>query len=96
MTQRANVALRIAPLALVLIFLVVCGAHIGGITHDDARGVHSLATVIVIAVAVALALQAAATRSNALLDGAPTKRWAPVASPVTPGSDPGVLRPLRC
>jgi hypothetical protein len=50
--KKTHVALRIALLALILVFVVVCGAHLGGLSHDDAGGVHSIATAILIAVAV--------------------------------------------
>jgi magnesium-transporting ATPase (P-type) len=50
--RKTHVALPIALLALILVFVVVCGAHLGGLSHDDAGGVHSIATAILIAVAV--------------------------------------------
>jgi hypothetical protein len=42
-------------------FSIVCGAHLGGLRHDDSGGAHSINTAFAIAVAVALVLQAAAS-----------------------------------
>ena len=96
MNKKSHVALRIALLALILIFLVVCGAHLGGLSHDDIGGVHSIATAIVIVIAVGLVLQAAANREGVRPDQAAGRhgplfgRWA------MPRGLTGVLTPLRC
>src|SRR5947207_15606070 len=44
--------------------MIVCGLHLGGLSHDDGNGKHSIATAIVVALAIALALQAAANREG--------------------------------
>jgi uncharacterized membrane protein YoaK (UPF0700 family) len=96
MNKKSHVALRIALLALILIFLVVCGAHLGGLSHDDAGGVHSIATAIVIAVAVALVVQAPANREGVLPDQATGKHGPLFGRRAMPRGLTGVLTPLRC
>ena len=96
MNKKSHVALRIALLALILIFLVVCGAHLGGLSHDETGGVHSIATAIVIAVAVGLVLQAAANREGVRPDQATGKHGPLFGRRAMPRGLTGVLTPLRC
>ena len=96
MSKKGHVALRPALLALILIFLVVCGAHLGGLSHDEASGVHCIATAIFIAFAVAVVLQAAANRETARPDHATGERGPLFDRRATPRRLTGVLTPLRC
>src|SRR6266478_8723084 len=36
--EKTHVALRIALLGLIMVFVIVCGAHLGGLRHDDSGG----------------------------------------------------------
>jgi membrane protein YdbS with pleckstrin-like domain len=96
MNKKTHVALRIALLALILVFVVVCGAHLGGLRHDDAGGVHSIATAIVIAVAVVLVLRAAANREGVRPHQATLEHGPLFGRRAMPGRLTGVLTPLRC
>ena len=96
MNKKGPLALRIAVVALILIFLVVCGAHLGGLSHDDASGVHCIATAIVIALAVVLVMQAAARREGVRLDQATGEHGPVFGSRATLRTLTGVLTPLRC
>jgi len=96
MNKKAHVAIRITLLALILVFMIVCGLHLGGLSHDDGNGKHSIATAIVVALAIALVLQAAANREGvwphqATGEHGPFSGYGP-----TPRHLPGVLTPLRC
>ena len=95
MNKKGHV-LRIAVLALILIFLVVCGAHLGGLSHDDGGGVHSMATAIVIAVAVALVLQAASNREGVRPDQTTGKQGPLFGRSAMSSGRTGILTPLRC
>ena len=96
MNRKRHVALRIALLALILVFVVVCGAHLGGLSHDDGGGVHSIATAIVIAVAVVLVLQAAANWEGVRPHQATGKHGPLFGRRAMPDRFTGVLTPLRC
>ena len=96
MNKKAHVGIRITLLALILVFMIVCGLHLGGLSHDDGNGKHSIATAIVVALAIALVLQAAANREGvwphqATGEHGPFSGYRP-----TPRHLPGVLTPLRC
>ena len=96
MHKKAHVAIRITLLALILIFLVVCGAHLGGLSNDEASGVHCIATAIFIAFAVAVVLQAAANRETGRPDHATGEHGPLSGRRATPRRLTGVLTPLRC
>jgi len=96
MNKKGPLALRIAVVALILIFLVVCGAHLGGLSHDDASGVHCIASAIVIALAVVLVMQAAARSEGVRLDQATGEHGSLFGSRATLRTLTGVLTPLRC
>jgi hypothetical protein len=87
--------LRVTLLALILIFLVVCGAHLGRLSHDETGGVHCIATAIFIAFAVAAVLQAAANRETARPDHAMGELGPLSGRRATPCRLTGVLTPLR-
>jgi hypothetical protein len=96
MNRKGPLALRVALLALILIFLVVCGAHLGGLSHDEAGGVHCIATAIFIAFAVAVVLQAAANRETARPDHATGEHGPLSGRRTTLRRLTGVLTLLRC
>ena len=96
MNKKGPLALRIALLALILIFLVVCGAHLGGLSHDDASGMHCIATAIFIAFAVAVVLKDAANRETGRPDHATGEHGPLSGRRATLRQLTGVLTPLRC
>ncbi len=96
MNKKAHVAIRITLLALILVFMIVCGLHLGGLSHDDGNGKHSIATAIVVALAIALALQAAANREGVWPHQATGEHGLFSGYRPTPRRLTGVLTPLRC
>ncbi|GAC1364085.1 MAG: hypothetical protein NVSMB32_06270 [Actinomycetota bacterium] len=88
-------AIRIGLLGLLLVFLVVCGAHVGGLSHDAASGTHSLEVGIVIVWGAVLGLGALAAPQPVLRWGG-GEPWTAVAPWAASGMNRGVLIPLRC
>jgi len=93
--KRGHFAVRIAVVALLLVFLVVCGAHLGGLSHDDAGGLHSIAMAVVTFLAVALLLGAAA-RAGAQRHRSTGGSLAAYAFRAAVAWIQGISRPLRC
>src|SRR5881227_279161 len=88
MNKKAHVAIRITLLALILVFMIVCGLHLGGLSHDDGNGKHSIATAIVVALAIALALQAAANREGVWPPPGDGRAWAVLRVPADATAPP--------
>jgi len=91
---RTGAVLRLTLLVLLLVFVIVCGVHVGGLHHDG--DAHALGMAIAITSALALALAAGLSGLSAALNQAgPGGRLAATYA-LADAIDPGVPGPLRC
>jgi len=91
---RIGALLRFTLLALLLVFVIVCGVHVGGLHHDG--DAHALGMAIAITSALALALAAGLSGLSAALDQAGPGGRLAATSALDDAIGPGVLAPLRC
>ena len=92
--RRTDALLRLMFMVLLLVFVIVCGVHIGGLHHDG--DAHALGMAIAITSALALALAAGLSGLSAALDQAGPGGRLAATSALDDAIGPGVLAPLRC
>ena len=91
---RTGAVLRLTLLVLLLVFVIVCGVHVGGLHHDG--DAHALGMAIAITSVLALALAAGLSGLSAALNEGAHGSCTAATYPVAGAIEPGAPSPLRC